>query len=195
MQQRLLKEGRLSGYFNVRCRWNYSRGHRSFDRTANQYLEQGAVGKIQRDQDTDRTQNRLWVGSKSLGKWAFWDKKSSFRHSRPERADGRFRYRIRSRIGLFVWGGLLRLTVAFYEDLKASGFDLIKSDDIRLKVLKLFEDNYEFIRRLLSMYNSIYRIVRLYYFQHFHDISFCEYPTPHDYWAVWTDSYYKNIIH
>ena len=45
----------------------------------------------------------------------------------------------------------VRLTRAFYEDLKSFGFDLIKSDDIRLKVLKLFEDNYEFIRRLLSM--------------------------------------------
>lgn len=89
----------------------------------------------------------------------------------------------------------VRLTQAFYEDLKSSGFDLIKSDDIRLRVVKLFEDNYAFIRRILLMENSINSIVRPYYLQHFHDISFCEYATPHNYRAVWNDSYYKNIIH
>jgi|GEM_PF-6295601 len=88
----------------------------------------------------------------------------------------------------------LRLNAAFYEDLKVAGLSSIKDDKIRLQIVQLFENNYQFIAGLQNNETSINQVNRPYYLTHFHSISFYQSATPNDFKTVWNDTYYHNIV-
>ncbi|WP_411768962.1 hypothetical protein [Winogradskyella sp. A3E31] len=89
----------------------------------------------------------------------------------------------------------IRINKAFYEDLKASGLKLIKDDNIRLNIVNLFEDNYVLLDKIFDMELHINDITRPYYLQNFNEIDFLKSATPNDFNEVWSDTYYKNIVH
>jgi hypothetical protein len=88
-----------------------------------------------------------------------------------------------------------RVNVAFYEDLKFSGLQVIKDDQIRLAVVDLFEDNYIVLNDLLNNERSVNQVNRPYFLENFTELTFREYAKPKDFKLVWRDSYFKNLVH
>jgi hypothetical protein len=94
-----------------------------------------------------------------------------------------------------VWGmRILKPNSAFYEDLKASGLNLIKDDSIRFQIVHLFETNYGWLNWINELEMSINEVNRPYYLENFHELTFSKYATPNHFEFIWTDSYYHNII-
>ncbi|TYA53194.1 DUF6090 family protein [Formosa maritima] len=89
----------------------------------------------------------------------------------------------------------IRINKAFYEDLKASSLRLIKNDDIRLKIVNLFEDNYVLLDNIFAMELHINDITRPYYLKNFNNIDFLISASPNNFNELWIDTYYKNIVH
>ena len=88
-----------------------------------------------------------------------------------------------------------RVNNAFYEDLKSSGFQVIKDDKIRSAVVNLFEDNYVVLNDLLNNERSVNQVNRPYFLENFTELTFREYAKPKDFRLVWRDSYFKNLVH
>ncbi|MFC4721241.1 DUF6090 family protein [Geojedonia litorea] len=88
----------------------------------------------------------------------------------------------------------IKLNKAFYEDLKTSGIQLIKDENIREKVVVLFEDNYAEIMGLENFELHVNELIRPYYLRHFKNIEFSVSAHPINYDQIWKDSYYKNIV-
>lgn len=87
------------------------------------------------------------------------------------------------------------INTVYYEDLKSRGLDLVKNEEVRQQLIRVFEED---ARRLLDIKANDIEIERLYTGQYimnnFHDIRFTNSATPGDYEAVWNDPYYKNMI-
>lgn len=88
-----------------------------------------------------------------------------------------------------------RVNTAFYEDLKSSGLQVLKDDEIRLAVVKLFEDNYVVLGDLLDLERSVNQVNRPYFLENFTDLTFQEYAKPRNIKLIWNDSYFKNLVH
>ncbi len=94
-----------------------------------------------------------------------------------------------------VWGmRILKPNSAFYQDLKASGLNLIKDDSIRSQIVHLFETNYGWLNYINELEMSINNVNRPYYLKNFHNLIFTKNATPNNFELIWTDSYYHNII-
>jgi hypothetical protein len=94
-----------------------------------------------------------------------------------------------------VWGmRILKPNNAFYQDLKASGLNLIKDDSIRFQIVDLFETNYGWLNWINELEMSINDVNRPYYLENFHNLIFAKNATPNNFESVWADSYYHNII-
>ena len=94
-----------------------------------------------------------------------------------------------------VWGmRILKPNSAFYQDLKASGLNLIKNDSIRFQIVHLFETNYGWLNWINELEMSINEVNRPYYLENFHNLTFLKNATPNNFEFIWTDSYYYNII-
>lgn len=94
-----------------------------------------------------------------------------------------------------VWGmRILKPNSAFYQDLKASGLNLIKDDSIRSQIVHLFETNYGWLNWINELEMSINDVNRPYYLENFHNLIFTKNATPNNFEFIWTDSYYHNII-
>ena len=89
---------------------------------------------------------------------------------------------------------ILKVNSAFYEDLKSTGLDLIKNEDIRLQIVQLFDKYYEDLDWVNELEMSINEVNRPYYLNNFHDLIFSKLATPNDFKFIWTDSYYHNIV-
>lgn len=88
-----------------------------------------------------------------------------------------------------------RLNSAFYEDLKSTGLQIISDENLRVGIVNLFEINYKLINGYLENERSVNQVTRPYYLQNFTDINFQESANPIDYQNIWTDPYFKNIVH
>jgi hypothetical protein len=88
----------------------------------------------------------------------------------------------------------IQLNKAFYEDLKSSGIQLIKNDDIKTKVVSLYENNYGQILSLINMEFHINEVTRPYYLKNFQQIEFGKSAQPLDFSFIWKDPQYKNIV-
>ena len=88
-----------------------------------------------------------------------------------------------------------RLNNAFYEDLKSSGLQIIKNKKIRSKIVVLFETNYKHLDGFLESERGVNQVIRPYYLANFTEIDFHSSANPINYQKIWTDPYYKNIVH
>jgi len=88
-----------------------------------------------------------------------------------------------------------RVNKAFYEDLKSSGLQIIRDKKIRSQIVGLFENNYNFLEGILEIETSIHLVLRPYYLSNFTEIEFNDSANPINYEKVWSDPYYKNIVH
>jgi hypothetical protein len=88
----------------------------------------------------------------------------------------------------------IQLNKAFYEDLKSSGIQLIKNDDIKTKVVSLYENNYGQILSLINMEFHVNEVTRPYYLKNFQHIEFGNSAHPIDFSFIWKDPQYKNIV-
>ena len=89
---------------------------------------------------------------------------------------------------------ILKVNSAFYEDLKSTGLDLIKNEDIRLQIVQLFDKYYEDLEWVNELEMSINEVNRAYYLNNFYDLIFSKRATPNNFKFIWTDSYYHNIV-
>ncbi|NND51348.1 MAG: hypothetical protein HKN54_03020, partial [Flavobacteriaceae bacterium] len=89
---------------------------------------------------------------------------------------------------------VIKLNKAFYEDLKASGIQLIKNESIKEKVVILFEVNYAELMGLENFEIHVNELIRPYYLNHFQNIEFSVSAHPINYDKIWKDPYYKNIV-
>lgn len=88
-----------------------------------------------------------------------------------------------------------RVNNAFYEGLKSSGLQIIRDKKIRSKIVSLFENNYSFLEKVLEVESSIHLVLRPYYLSNFTEIDFNRSANPINYEEIWSDPYYKNIVH
>jgi hypothetical protein len=88
----------------------------------------------------------------------------------------------------------LRLNKAFYEDLKSAGIQLIKNENIRSKIVNIYENNYQLIFSIEKMEIHVNEAIRPYYLKHFQKIEFGSSAKPVDYESIWIDPYFKNIV-
>jgi len=89
----------------------------------------------------------------------------------------------------------LRLNVALYEDLKSVGLGIVQDDKLRSQIIRVFEKHYSFIFGILENEININEVIRPYYLSNFTSIKFSEYAKPIDIEKLWSDPYYKNIVH
>lgn len=89
----------------------------------------------------------------------------------------------------------VRINNAFYEDLKSSGLQLVKDKNIRSKIVNLFENNYKILTGILENEQSANHVIRPYYLENFTELDFTASANPIDYAKIWSDPYYKNIVH
>ncbi|MCF7560142.1 DUF6090 family protein [Sabulilitoribacter multivorans] len=89
----------------------------------------------------------------------------------------------------------VRVNTAFYEDLKSSGLQVLKDDEIRSAVVNLFEDNYVFLKDLIDQERSVNQVNRPYFLENFTNLTFQEYAKPRSIKLIWKDSYFKNLVH
>jgi hypothetical protein len=90
---------------------------------------------------------------------------------------------------------IIFLNTTTYETLKSIGLQIISDDQLRLTIVRLFNESYE----VMQMNNDIdiainLDLIRPYYLQNFHTLSFTRSATPIDYHALIVDSYYHNIV-
>lgn len=81
-----------------------------------------------------------------------------------------------------------------YEDLKANGLNLIKSDSLRRQLIHVFESGYTNNEKNYNTEVWVNDILRPYYLKNFHSLIFTESATPNNYESLWEDTYYKNIV-
>lgn len=79
-----------------------------------------------------------------------------------------------------------QFSVAGYTALKLAGYDIIKSDSLKLQIIEMFETN---IPLLTSFESETQSKLREYYLQHFKNES-----VPNDFEALKKDSYYYEMI-
>jgi len=89
----------------------------------------------------------------------------------------------------------LRLNKALYEELKSVGLGIVQDDKLRSQIIQVFENHYSQIDGLLESERSINQVNRPYYLSNFNSIRFSEYAKPIDIDKLWSDPYYKNIVH
>lgn len=89
----------------------------------------------------------------------------------------------------------IKLNKAFYEDLKTSGIQLIKNEDIRETAVVLFEDNYAELMGLGNFEMHVNELLRPYYLLNFHNIEFAVSANLIKYDEIWKDPYFKNLTH
>ena len=89
----------------------------------------------------------------------------------------------------------LRLNMALYEDLKSAGLGIVQDDKLRSQIIRVFEKHYSFIFGILENEININEVIRPYYLSNFTSIMFSEYAQPIDVEKLWSDPYYKNIVH
>jgi len=89
----------------------------------------------------------------------------------------------------------VRLNNAFYEDLKASGLQIIHDENLRSTIVNLFENNYKLLGTYIEQERSVNQVTRPYYLEHFSALDFQDSATPNDYKKIWNDPVYKNIVH
>jgi Family of unknown function (DUF6090) len=89
----------------------------------------------------------------------------------------------------------LRLNLALYEDLKTVGLRIVQDDSLRSQIIQVFENHYPLIGALLDNERSINQVNRPYYRSNFISLRFSEYANPIDIDKLWSDPYYKNIVH
>jgi hypothetical protein len=89
---------------------------------------------------------------------------------------------------------ILKLNNAFYEDLKSIGLNLIRDENLRMRIVELFEKNHEKINWINELEMSINDVNRPYHLKHFHNLVFASNATPNNFDFVWKDSYYHNIV-
>ena len=90
---------------------------------------------------------------------------------------------------------MLNLNKAIYEDLKSTGFGIIRDEMLRSQIINVFEINYKNIIDLIDYERSGNMVNRPYYLKNFESIRFSSYAKPNDLKALWEDSYYKNIVY
>jgi len=83
---------------------------------------------------------------------------------------------------------------ANYEDLKANGLNLIKSDSLREQLILVFESKFDSNEKNYNTEVWVNDILRPYYLENFHSLTFTKSATPIDYNYLWADTYYKNIV-
>ncbi|MDU8885256.1 DUF6090 family protein [Yeosuana sp. MJ-SS3] len=88
----------------------------------------------------------------------------------------------------------LNLNKAIYEDLKSTGFGIIKDDKLRSQIIKVFEDNYKYIDGFKQIEFLVNQVNRPYYLTNFVELKFQKYAKPKDFQTLWKDTYYKNIV-
>jgi len=88
----------------------------------------------------------------------------------------------------------LNLNKALYEDLKSTGFGVIKEDKLRSQIIKVFEDNYPYIEGFKQIELIVNQVNRPYYLTNFIELKFKKYAKPKDFQTLWEDTYYKNIV-
>ena len=88
----------------------------------------------------------------------------------------------------------LNLNKALYEDLKSTGFGVIKDEKIRSQIIKVYEDNYPYIEGFKDIEFLVNQENRPYYLTNFVDLKFKKYAKPKDIQTLWKDTYYKNIV-
>lgn len=84
---------------------------------------------------------------------------------------------------------------ANYEDLKMSSLNLVKNNDLRRQLIKVFESEYSINEKNYEIEIWVNDILRPYYLENFQSLRFYESATPLNYEKLWKDSYYKNIVH
>mgnify|MGYP001816338120 CR=1 FL=1 len=88
----------------------------------------------------------------------------------------------------------INLNKALYEDLKSTGLGIIKDDKIRTQIIKVFEDDYDYIKGFKEIEFIVNHVNRPYYLKNFEELKFKKYAKPIDFKALWEDAYYKNIV-
>ena len=88
----------------------------------------------------------------------------------------------------------LNLNKALYEDLKSTGFGVIKDDKLRSQIIKVFEDNYPYIESFKEIELLVNQVNRPYYLTNFIELKFKKYAKPKEFQTLWEDTYYKNIV-
>jgi uncharacterized protein DUF6090 len=89
----------------------------------------------------------------------------------------------------------LRLNSALYEDLKSVGLGIVHDDKLRSQIIQVFETHFSMIEGILENERSINQLNRPYYLSNFSSIRFSEYAKPIDIEKLWSDPFYKNIVH
>ena len=89
----------------------------------------------------------------------------------------------------------IRLNNAFYEDLKATGLQIIQDEGIRSEIVSLFENNYNLLENYLANERSVNEVTRPYYLENFTNLDFHDSATPLDFKKIWSDPVYQNIVH
>jgi hypothetical protein len=88
----------------------------------------------------------------------------------------------------------LNLNKALYEDLKSTGFGIIKDEKLRSQIINVFENNYKSIEGFKQIEVFVNEVNRPYYLTNFVSLEFTKYAKPIDINMLWEDSYYKNIV-
>jgi hypothetical protein len=87
------------------------------------------------------------------------------------------------------------LNTAPYEAIKAGGLDRISNDELRLKLIELFDDSYKRIVIIDEVEIKVnLDILRPYYYQHFTDIRWSESASPLNYQRLVKDVAYRNLV-
>jgi len=88
----------------------------------------------------------------------------------------------------------LNLNKALYEDLKSTGFGIIKDEKLRSQIINVFENNYKSIEGFKQIEVFVNEVNRPYYLSNFVSLKFTKYAKPIDIKMIWEDSYYKNMV-
>ena len=87
------------------------------------------------------------------------------------------------------------LNTAPYEAIKAGGLDRINNDEIRLRLLELFDDSYKRIASINELDIKVnLDVLRPYYYKHFTDIRWNKRASPLDYHRLVKDVAYRNLV-
>jgi len=94
---------------------------------------------------------------------------------------------------LRIWGAALNRSA--YETLKVRGLDLVSNDNLRLRIVAVYENVYGSVNGSQADDRSVvFDLVRPYYLKNFRGIRFGESATPLDRSAVVRDPYFRNLV-
>ncbi len=83
---------------------------------------------------------------------------------------------------------------ANYEDLKASGLNLVKNDTLRQQLIMVFESEYYKNEKIYNTEVWVNELLRPFYLENFQDLTFYKSATPIDYKSLCKNIYYKNLV-